>query len=148
MKIVQLKITLKGSMPAIWRRVQVEENVSMRKLHEILNLAMGWDISHLHMFKLGDTTIGNVEYDEMDEMLDDKKIKLSEIIKDAHTFEYLYDFGDGWVHVVHVEDLTEAKPKEKYPLCIAGKNACPPEDVGGLGGYENFKEIMSDPNHP
>jgi hypothetical protein len=146
MKIVQLKITLKGSKPAIWRRVQVEDNVSMRKLHEILNLAMGWEISHLHMFKVENTEIGNADHDGA--MIDDKKIRLCDLVKDIHTFEYLYDFGDGWEHVVHVEDTVEAKPKEKYPQCIAGQNACPPEDVGGLGGYEKFKEIMSNPKHP
>lgn len=147
-KIIQLKITLKGVKPAVWRRVQVEADTSMRKLHEILNLAMGWQLSHLHQFVVGKKTIGNSELDEIGDMVCDKKVKLADVIKSTHSFQYEYDFGDGWIHTVAVEDIAEVNPKEKYPLCIAGKGACPPEDVGGVHGFENFKEVMENPKHP
>lgn len=148
MKIVQLKIELKGSKPLIWRRLQVPNNITFNRLHKILNTAMGWYESHLYLFELADFRIGDKEWDDSGDWLSDKKVKLSEMIQNAKTFVYLYDFGDGWQHKIKIEKILEVDTDQKYPVCIGGANNCPPEDCGGLGGFEDFKTIITDKNHP
>jgi hypothetical protein len=146
--IIQLKIILKGTRPEVWRRLQVPANFTMRKVHEALNAAMGWECSHLHSFHIGGKTIGNTEFDDMGEMLNDKKVHLMDVVNKTKKFEYNYDFGDGWQHDVVVEKTLKPGPNEKYPICLDGKNACPPEDCGGIWGFEEFKQAVADPKHP
>jgi len=164
-QIYQFKITLEGVKPPIWRRIQVPETYSFRDLHIAIQDAMGWGNYHSYDFYVGDTCIEN---DEAGFFIDDmwrnlpfhprrpitralpaSKTKLTEFIKkEKQKIRYLYDLGDSWEHIVHLEKILPRKEGADYPICIAGKRACPPEDCGGVGGYENFLEIIEDPNHP
>ena len=150
--IYQIKVTLNHSKPPIWRRLQVPANTRLDKLHSIIQVAMGWWNAHLHQFIVGDTYIGELhpDYDMWGaEMLDEKKYRLNQIAPGEKTkFVYEYDFGDSWEHVILVEKILPPEPGVHYPRCIKGKRAGPPEDVGGIWGYEDFLEAIKDPKHP
>lgn len=146
--VYQLKVVLREIEPPIWRRVQVPGDITLSKLHRVLQIAMGWTNSHLHKF-----TIGGVDYAEPDpdgllEFRSDRRARLSEVARPGETFEYEYDFGDGWEHEVILEQMIQPEPGAVYPLCLAGERACPPEDCGGVSGYGEFLEAIMDPVHP
>jgi hypothetical protein len=149
--IYQLKVTLEGSKPPIWRRLQVAEDTTLGELHDIIQVAMGWTDSHLHQFIVGGTYYGlpDPDWDDLHEMRDERQFRLDEIAaKEGTKFRYEYDFGDSWLHEVLVEKIMSPAPEEEYPLCVKGRRACPPEDVGGIWGYEEFLEAIRDPKHP
>lgn len=150
--IYQIKVTLKGSKPPIWRRLQVPANTRLDKLHNIIQVAMGWFNAHLHQFIVDDTYIGllHPDYDMWGaEMLDEKKYRLNQIAPgEKSRFIYEYDFGDSWEHVILVEKILPPEKGVHYPRCIKGKRACPPEDVGGIWGYADLLEAIKDPKHP
>ncbi len=154
MDIYQLKITLQGSKPPIWRRVKVPSDISLHRLHKVIQTVMGWENCHLHQFIVGDSYYGEPDpYNDSgifeSKMNDDKKVRLSELVLgEGHWFEYEYDFGDSWLHRVLVEKTLQPEPDVRYPRLIKGKRACPPEDVGGIWGYEEFLEAIRDPGHP
>ncbi len=144
-KVMQLEITLNGSKPRIWRRFQVEENITFLDLHYIIQTIMGWSCSHLYIFDIDGLELGDSgPYDKSE---NPEKYKLSKLLEKGMWFKYTYDFGDDWEHIIKVEDILKKEDK-KYPLVIKGKNACPPEDVGGIWGYADFLEATSDKNHP
>jgi hypothetical protein len=150
--IYQIKITLKDVRPPIWRRVQVRSDELLEHLHYVIQLSMGWTNSHLHSFTIYGEEYG-VPMPEFDAdgfaPFDEKKSKLSKVIfGEKFKFSYLYDFGDSWEHEILVEKVLEADPQIDYPICIKAKRACPPEDCGGTWGYQNFLEIIQDPEHP
>jgi hypothetical protein len=154
--LYQLKITLKGSRPPIWRRVVVRADLTLDRLHSVIQIAMGWSNSHLHQFIVGfrdaRTFYGapNPELDGLGAaMLNEKSYPVAALAPAAKAkFLYEYDFGDSWEHVVVVEKMLPPDPAFKHPVCLAGANACPPEDCGGLGGYDNLLGILADPKHP
>jgi hypothetical protein len=149
-KICQLKITLKYIRPPIWRRVQVRADVTLAKLHEIIQIAMGWYDSHLHQFRVGKVYYGTPHIDEFSELnlKDDSKTQLGRVLtRPKQKIIYEYDFGDGWEHEILLEKSLPPEPGIRYPRCLAGARACPPEDCGGVGGYANFLEAIGDPNH-
>ena len=158
-QIYQFKITLEGIRPPIWRRIQVPETYSFRDLHIAIQDVMGWGDYHLYEFHVDDVSI---EADEEGFCVDAMwkafrpesrtasagKTRLSEFIKkEKQKFRYLYDFGDNWKHKVELEKILPGKKNVDYPICITGKRACPPDDCGGVWGYENFLEIIEDPTH-
>ncbi|MBI4748700.1 MAG: plasmid pRiA4b ORF-3 family protein [Acidobacteria bacterium] len=146
--VLQLKITLRGSKPPIWRRVQVLNNMTFADLHDVIQIVMRWTYSHLHQFVVANEFIGSVAELE-DDVLDEARIKLSDYISgEKGKFRYEYDFGDRWDHTIEVEKILPVDPNQSYPRCIAGKRACPPEDCGGIWGYANLLEILADPNNP
>lgn len=144
----QLKITLLGSEPPIWRRVLVSGSVSLAKLHDILQRAMGWTNSHLHLFKVGDDQFGEPD-PEWEDVQDHRRVRLCDVAPKARDkFIYVYDMGDGWRHEVEVEEITPTDGSHKIgPVCLAGARACPPEDCGGIYGYANFLQALRDPEH-
>jgi len=146
--IYQLKITLEGSNPPIWRRVQIPGKLSLDKLHQVLQVAMGWTDSHLHQFTIhGDSYSIPIE-DDLEPIIDERKHVLWKTVPvEKLKFIYEYDFGDGWRHVVEVEAILPPDPKLKHPVCLDGARACPPEDIGGIGGYALFLEAIADPDH-
>lgn len=153
--IYQFKITLAGIKPAIWRRIQMIATSTFEDLHFVIQQAMGWDNSHLHQFTITNPktgakdTIGSNEYLEDEDVIDESKQKLSSYfsLENKKAF-YEYDFGDGWEHTLLLEKILPFEEGEKYPFCLTGARACPPEDCGGVGGYEYLLEIIKDPNHP
>ena len=145
--VYHLKITLDGIAPAIWRRVQVE-NSTLADLHAIIQVSMGWYNSHLHMFAIGgkqytDPEMGGDPYDPSTH-----SESLAHLVDQGHrTFRYIYDFGDSWEHTSEVEEVLPPEPKAKYPRCLEGKRACPPEDCGGPWDYPEFLEAIQNPKH-
>ena len=149
--IYQLKITLRDFRPPIWRRVLVPADFTLAKLHWVIQHAMGWTNSHLHHFKVGETYYSlptpYKDWDELEER-DSRKVRLDQIAPRAKMkFMYEYDFGDSWEHDVVVEKILPPDAALKHPVCLKGKGACPPEDVGGVWGYAEFLEAINDPNH-
>ncbi len=148
--IYQLKITLKGSKPPIWRRIQVNSDITLHKLHKIIQIVMGWYGGHLHQFIIRGKYYGipDPEIDFYD-VKDERRVKLNRLVsKEGEKFIYEYDFGDDWEHVILLEKILPPEPEKHYPICIKGKRACPPEDCGGIWGYEEFLKAIKDPNHP
>jgi len=148
-QIYQIKVTLNESKPPIWRRIMVAGDATLEKLHYVLQVAMGWTNSHLHQFIVGQTVFGQPHPDYGLEMRDERRVKLGQIAPgEGFTFRYEYDFGDSWLHNLLVEKVLEPEPGQQYPVCVKGERACPPEDVGGVWGYEGFLEAIGDPDHP
>jgi hypothetical protein len=151
--VYQFKITLIDSHPPIWRRIQVQD-CTLDKLHEHIQTAMGWTNSHLHHFRVGEQLYGDPDlmqenFEDMD-YKDSTTTKISDILPKTgrrFRFQYEYDFGDSWYHEVLFEGVVRADPKAKYPLCLEGKRACPPEDCGGIWGYPDFVEAIQNPDH-
>jgi hypothetical protein len=151
--LYQLKITLVDSEPAIWRRIQVKD-CKLYKLHEYIQAAMGWRNSHLHHFRIGKQLYGDPmllaeSFEELN--YEDTTTTLLSDILPSNTkrfrFHYEYDFGDSWDHEVLFEGYPIVEPGRKYPLCLEGERACPPEDVGGVHGYANFLDVIQDEDH-
>ncbi len=147
-KIYELKITLLDSKPSIWRKIHVSSDSLLPDLHNIIQTSMGWTNSHLHQFiDKGTFYAAPDPWGEMDNK-DYQKIQIDHILKkEKDKTLYEYDFGDGWRHEILLEKILEKGENEKYPVCVDGKNACPPEDCGGIWGYMDMKEIMRNPKH-
>jgi hypothetical protein len=148
-RIVQLKITLLRTKPIVWRRIQVPASATFQDLAGIINTAMGFFSYHLYLFTVADEWVGNKEFDQGEEWISDALVHLGAVADQGiMQFSYEYDFGDSWKHKILIEKVLQADPSQKYPICIAGKNACPPEDCGGVWGFESLKEIMANKKHP
>ena len=147
--IHQIKVTLRGSRPSIWRRFLVHSDVTLYKLHHILQVVMGWTGSHLHQYRIKNTYYGEPNDEFGMRRVNEKKVRLNELLrKPKDRLVYEYDFGDSWEHDLVLEGVEIAKVGEKYPIVLKGKGACPPEDVGGIYGYYDFLEAIKDPSHP
>jgi hypothetical protein len=151
--IYQLKVTLVGSKPPIWRRILVSGDVNLSVFHQILHDVMGWTDSHLHLFVAGGIMYSAPYDDYADdleiEFRDESKYKLSQLLKrEKDSLIYEYDFGDSWEHKIILEKILPDDGSTETPSCIKGKRACPPEDCGGIWGYANLIEIVQNPKHP
>ncbi len=146
--VFQLRIRLEGIDPPVWRRVLVPGGVRLAKLHDIFQAAMGWTDSHLHNFTIGDQLYG-MQFDDYPEgELDETEHTVFVALRGGvRRFVYEYDFGDSWTHEVVIEDFAFVSHTLKFGVCLDGQGACPPEDVGGIGGYEQFLEALADPLH-
>lgn len=148
-QVYRLKVTLKGAKPPIWRRVEVAGDLTLYDLHNVIQIAMGWYDAHLHQFIVGDEFYGMAEDDLDMDIEDENKVTLDSLgLREKSKFQYQYDFGDDWMHEILVEKILPRVPDGAYPVCLKGKGACPPEDVGGVWGYADFLEIIQDPEHP
>jgi hypothetical protein len=145
-----MKVTLVGSRPPIWRRVQVEGGVRLDRLHHTLQVVMGWSNSHMHGFRVRQRPQRGSRLRWLPvEGPDEKTTSLSDLLRRPRDWcVYDYDFGDGWEHQLLLEGALARVPSERYPVVLAGRGACPPEDVGGLPGYYHFLAVMDDPKHP
>ena len=150
----QFKISLLDFKPTIWRQIETGD-VTLEKLHELIQLAMGWTNSHMHQFKIAGQDYRHPRFMESDFDAPDVKsyqgIRVSDLVEQHGTklkFVYDYDFGDGWSHEVFLQNVIgDPKQVHVHPRCVAGENACPPEDVGGVWGYADFLEAINDPKH-
>ena len=130
--------------------MQVPSHITLAKLHRIIQAAMGWYDSHLHQFIVGESYYAMPSIDEFSELglKDEKKAWLNQVLsKPKKKIVYEYDFGDGWEHTIVLEKILQPDPSVRYPRFVAGARACPPEDCGGTGGYENFLAAIRDPDH-
>jgi hypothetical protein len=148
-KIFQLKVSLIGSKPPIWRRLLVTDSTDLAEFHDIVQTVMGWTDSHLHQFVVGDVRYGIPDPDWDDETICEKDVRIGSALKKPKDWlVYEYDFGDGWEHRVELEKVLPFSPDTDTPVCTGGKNSCPPEDVGGVWGYSDFLEAYKDSSHP
>ncbi len=153
--IYQLKVVLLGSEPPVWRRLQVPGDATLDWLHAALQVALGWTNSHLHQFRVGavrysDTRHNFVEYEGDPEIFETRKFTLRQIApREQDAFGYEYDFGDSWEHEITVEKILPPDAKSAtVGVCLDGVRACPPEDCGGIGGYDNLLKILKNRKHP
>ena len=147
--VYQIKITLIGAKPPIWRTVLVASDIDLEAFHDVIQLAMGWTDSHLHQFIANNVFYGIPDDDFGMEIEDESKYKLSQLLsKEKDTIKYEYDFGDSWEHKILLEKILPFATKTALPVCIKGKRACPPEDCGGIWRYEELLETISNPKHP
>jgi Plasmid pRiA4b ORF-3-like protein len=147
--VYQIKVTLKGSKPPIWRRIQVTSETTLVQLHRILQRVMGWEGSHLYQFVIGGIPYGEPALlGELD--AEDARTATLEALgpREKSKFLYEYDFGDSWDHELLVEKRLPLEAGKRYPVCLTGKRACPPEDCGGIWGYASVLEAIRDPEHP
>ena len=145
--MLQLRIVLDGIEPVVWRRLLVPGSVRLNKLHLMLQAAMGWENSHLHCFRIGESLFGTQFDDYPDNELDEKSVTVLQAVADVPLFAYEYDFGDSWDHAVHVEDFWRLPIGLRHGVCVAGENACPPEDCGGAPGYAHLLAVLAQPDH-
>lgn len=148
--LYQLNIILNGSKPVIWRRIVVPANMKLSRLHKVFQRVMPWTDSHLHQFVAGEKFYGVPDREYMDDLgpktLNEIRYTLADIAPEPKSvFTYEYDFGDGWEHIVVVEKVLPPDSAFKQVVCLAGENACPPEDCGGIDGYFNLLNILADP---
>ena len=132
--VYQIKVTLKGSKPPIWRRIHVTSETTLAQLHRILQRVMGWEGYHLYQFVVGGLEYGDPSILEEMEGEDARRVTLATLVRgEQDTFLYEYDFGDGWDHELLVEKILPPEAGKRYPVCLAGKRACPPRIVGASG---------------
>jgi len=145
--IYQAKVGLRGAKPPIWRRLLVPADVSLARLHDVIQTAFGWEDSHMHMFE---TPYG--EFGRADRELGHRAetpVTLEQVAAQAaDKIRYTYDFGDDWVHEIVVEKILDRDPALDYPCCTGGRRAAPPDDCGGIWGYDELVEVLADPDHP
>ncbi|RNI24256.1 plasmid pRiA4b ORF-3 family protein [Flexivirga caeni] len=145
-RIHRLKITLHGTQPPIWRRVEVDSECTLGQLHYVIQAAFGWEDEHLWVFETRAGEFG-VPHPEVRHR-DAGSQQLSGVARRTGSrFSYTYDLGDCWQHDIVVEAVTEREPDVTYPRCMAGRRACPPEDCGGVWGYGWLMEVLADPGH-
>ncbi|MHB1869794.1 MAG: plasmid pRiA4b ORF-3 family protein [Steroidobacteraceae bacterium] len=155
---VALRIELLDVVPLVWRRVLVPDNWTLATLHHYLQWVMGWTESHAHEFEIGaalvapDWWISEAQSEEeASRYRDERRVSVAAVVAELGPrgeFEYRYDMGDGWVHRIVIEPVrSSALSDATRPICVAGENACPPEDVGGPHAYAEFLKILSDRRH-
>ena len=150
-KAYRLKVSLRGAKPPIWRRLLVKDNTSLHRLHLILQDAMGWQNCHLYHFDTGE--VRYTEYFDDDFMSDDERpaseTRLGDLdLQSGDVLWYLYDFGDDWLHEIEVEEISPVERGAEYPRCLAGRRACPPEDCGGIYGYDRMLSVLRSRSDP
>ena len=154
-KVLQFRVSLQGIEPPIWRRIQVPSAYSFWDLHVAIQDSMGWLDCHLHSFHIADPhseseiEIGIPDEDELSEepCLPGWDVPVSQYFRSpGDRALYAYDFGDGWEHTLVLEAIVDRVPRRRYPVCLAGERACPPEDCGGALGYDDLLRIIQDPS--
>jgi hypothetical protein len=147
-ELYQIKITLDGIEPEIWRKFIVDSSTSLDEFHDIIQIVMGWENYHLYGFY-----INGLEYSPADDFLyleqnaeDATSIKLKEFgFKKNDEFQYIYDYGDSWEHTIKIEKIYEPEEGSLAPICIDGARNCPPEDCGSIYGYKNILNAIKKP---
>src|SRR5437899_282386 len=147
--IACLTIVLDDVKPAVLRRIEVPLTIRLDRLHLTLQAAIGWTNSHLYEIRARDVGWGVPDPDWRDGPLDARKARLIDVLEDieAKTLRYLYDFGDSWEHTIKIERIVDAVPGVAYPRLIEAIGRCPPEDIGGPWGYDEFLEAMANLKH-
>lgn len=150
--IYQLKVTLLGTSPPIWRRLLVPAGLTLAQLHDVLQAAMGWQDCHMHEFRAGQRHFGQPNPDDrlmgLPPVENERTVRLSSVLgRVGAKIIYTYDLGDSWEHGLVLEKRLSRDPNTAYPICTEGQLASPPEDCGGIGGFYNLLDALGDPAH-
>jgi hypothetical protein len=150
-KVASLRIDLEETSPQVWRVIDVPLSTTLAALHDIIQVAMRWDDSHLYEFEVGEKVYGEPGPDDA---LFDRKVYKAKSLRMANlvergigNFRYIYDFGDNWRHRITIENVQQGDADVDYPRFVSGARRAPPEDVGGIGGFADFLEAMTAPSH-
>lgn len=151
-EIYQIKVTLLGTSPPIWRRLLAPADLTLEQLHDVLQLAMGWEDCHMHDFRIGQKRFGRPDPEDrlmgLPTVGNERTVRLFSVLgKIGAKAVYTYDFGDGWEHGITVEKILPLDPGQASPVCVAGKRHGPPEDCGGVPGFYSLLEAIGDPKH-
>ena len=151
-KIFKFKIILDDILPQIWRTIEVESDITFYQFHLIIQEAMGWTNSHLHEFNAGNFRIGDTGEEACEfgdpPQWEEKDKKIGDYFSEENAkINYTYDFGDNWEHTIMLEAIERRQKGVKYPRCVDGARACPPDDCGSSPGYYRLLKILSDPKH-
>lgn len=150
----QIRVSLDEIEPEVWRRLVLPLDWNLDQLHLAIQAAFNWWNYHLHEFRIGGLRYGDValltdgSFDDDPRVFDSREVRLADLSGPGTAFAYIYDFGDNWRHTVEIEQFITVDEKPKHGTCIDGARARPPEDVGGVPGYERFLDIMADPADP
>lgn len=143
-----LRVSLRDVEPQVWRRVVVGSDTPLPKLKRVLERAMRWEGYHLHMFDVGGVLFGEPDEDSADYVISEKAATVKHVLpRVGASLRWNYDFGDGWEHDVVVEAIESPAEGTRCPICVDGALACPPEDCGGVPGYEHLVAVLADPGH-
>jgi hypothetical protein len=149
--IYGIKVTLLGTKPPIWRRLLVPASMTLAKLNDVLQAAMGWHDCHMHEFRAGERHFGRPDPEDISmgmQVENERNIRLGSVLRRAGAkLIYTYDFGDNWEHAIVLEKLLPLLPDMTSPICIDGSLACPPDDCGGIPGFYELLDALADPNH-
>ncbi|TDC76490.1 plasmid pRiA4b ORF-3 family protein [Micromonospora sp. KC606] len=147
-RILQVRITVAGVRPAVWRRVQVPGGFTLDRVHRVVQHSVGWRDCRLHSFEIDGTQYGQPDPDGELGLRDELDVRLDAVVGRGARVLYVYDFEDWWEHDLLVEDVCVADPARRYPACLDGERAGPPEGVGGPSGYAALRAALADPAHP
>lgn len=146
--VYELEVTLVGIEPPIWRRFTVPHRLSLAQLHDALLAVMGWQGGHLYEFIVDDVHYADPDWDDEQGLSDATGVRLDDALTRGNgVLQYVYDWGDYWQHVVRRVGFRKRRSSEPVAKILEGERACPPEDVGGVGGYMRFLEAMAMPTH-
>jgi hypothetical protein len=146
--VVQVKVSLQGAKPPIWRRLRLPAATTLAQLHQVIQVAFGWEDAHLHAFEVGGRRYSRPDFELWDEAADEGKVRLQDLASHPGArLRYTYDFGDSWEHDLLVEDVL-APDGVAHAVCLTGRRAGPPEDCGGVWGYAELCDILANPDHP
>jgi len=143
--VFELRVALRHIRPTIWRSLRVPVELTLAQLHQIFQIAMGWQESHLHDFLVNGIRFGMVDVEDEIFSVDEDAAPVGAVASVGSTFLYRYDFGDDWEHEVRIEGVVEGA--DETILCTGGSRACPPEDCGGAPGYAQLLKVLANPKH-
>ncbi len=148
-RLYLIRITLMGTDPAIWRRLAVTSDTTLGKLHQIILAVMGWSGTHQHRFSIGGKYYGILTPEHHPGMQSEQEVRLFHVAPhEEKRFVYEYDPGDYWRHEILVESIISLEQNQRYPVCLDGQRACPPENIGGIFRYFEFLEVLDNEAHP
>ena len=150
--IARLTLRLDDVEPEVVRRIEVAADIRLPDLYRVIQIVMGWQDYHLHEFRVGRGPAWGTPDSSWPEdgLRSEKTATLTDVLanlKRNKAFQYVYDFGDDWVHTVKLEGIVEADPDAVYPRLVEARGACPPEDCGGPWGYAYLIEVLADPDN-
>jgi len=144
--ILQFRVSLDHIEPHIW--IEVPDSYTLKQLHRIIQIVMGWQDSDLHEFSLNGKRYGEPNPEDEENVIDERTVRLRDLaLSNGDGIGYVYDFGDDWQHQLVLEAKLVSAPQSLYPACIAGERNSPPEDVGGVDGYADFLDAIANPEH-
>jgi len=147
-RVFQFRLSLDGIEPPIWRRILVPGDFTLAQFHRVIQPVMEWEDYHLHQFDIAGRVYGIPDPDGEHQFIDDRTVRLRDLnLSRRNRIDYTYDFGDDWLHALKLEEVSQGDSDDIRALCIGGERNAPPEDVGGIFAYQEFLEILSDPNH-